>query len=130
MPIFEQLAKIKKIGQTKSNPNSKKITKIKTKKYFLINLKNKKIDKNLINDDLLSNLNNLTKIWGNANLSCSQVIDFGELKEIGENAYFGFSKITDLKNLEKIGGHAYFVNSKIETAPNLKNIEGEIYFNK
>lgn len=59
LPIFEQLAKIKKIEQTKSNPNSKKITKIKTKKYFLINLKNKKIDKNLINDDLLSNLNNL-----------------------------------------------------------------------
>ena len=61
LPIFEQLAKIKNIGQTKSNPNSRKITKIKTKKYFLINLKNKKIDKNLINDDLLFNLDNFVK---------------------------------------------------------------------
>ena len=61
MPIFEQLAKIKNIEQTKSNPNSKKIKKIKTKKYFLINLKNKKIDKNLINNDLLFNLDNFVK---------------------------------------------------------------------
>ena len=72
----------------------------------------------------ITDLGKLTTICGDANFKNSQITDLGQLTTICGGANFKNSQITDLGNLQTIGGNASFNDSQVTNLGNLQTIGG------